>query len=62
MNAKTEISSAEGPTTVTFVNVFGGKKHQQMVHEDLRVLLDLGCSDSLLLSKYVKKSKKIKKN
>merc|ERR1711884_572885 len=49
LNANTQMASAERPTTVTFVNVFGGKKHRQMVHEGLRVLLDSGCSDSLLL-------------
>ena len=58
LNAKTKMASAERPTTVTFVNVFGGKKHRQTVHEGLRVLLDSGCSDSLLLSSYVKQTKK----
>ena len=52
------MATAERPTTVTFVNIHGGKKHQQTVYEGLRVLLDSGCSDYLLLARYVKKIKK----
>ena len=62
LNAKNKMAASERPTTVTLVNVLGGKKNRQTVHKGLRVLLDLGCSDSLLLSDYVGNKKIIKKN
>ena len=54
------LSEAERPTTVTLANVMGGKKNRTISHEGLRVLLDTGCSDSLLYAKYCRK-KKLKK-
>ena len=62
LRAKTQMAPSQRPTTVTLVNVRGGKKNRQTIHEGLRVLLDTGCSDSLLLAEYVKKNKKIKKD
>ena len=61
LRAKNKIAAPQCPTTVTLVNVRGGKKNRRTVHEGLRVLLDTGCSDSLLLAEFVKKNKKIKK-
>ena len=55
------LSEAERPTTVTLANVMGGKKQRTISHEGLRVLLDTGCSDSLLLAMYCR-TKKITKN
>ena len=54
------LTEAERPTTVTLANVMGGKKNRTISHEGLRVLLDTGCSDSLLYAKYCR-TKKIKK-
>ena len=42
------------PTSVTLVNLLGGKKHRKITYEGLRVLLDTGCSDSLLRARYAK--------
>merc|ERR1712115_323141 len=61
LRAKNQKAVSQRPTTVTFVNVRGGKKNRRTIYEGLRVLLDTGCSDSLLLAKYVKKNNKIKK-
>ena len=60
LRAKKQMAVSQRPTTVTLVNVRGGKKnrrtiHRRTIHEGLRVLLDTGCSDSLLLAEYVKK-------
>ena len=54
-------SETERPTTVTLANVMGGKKNRNVSHEGLRVLLDTGCSDSLLHTKYCR-TKKITKS
>ena len=51
------LSEPERPTTVTLANVMGGKKHRTISHEGLRVLLDTGCSDSLLLATYCRTKK-----
>merc|ERR1712115_107085 len=61
LRAKKQKAVSQRPTTVTFVNVRGGKKNRRTIHEGLRVLLDTGCSDFLLLAEYVKKNNKIKK-
>ena len=58
LRAKNQMAASQRPTTVTLVNVRGGKKNRQTIHEGLRVLFDTGCSDSLLLAEYVKKIKK----
>ena len=42
------------PTSVTLVDLLGGKKLRQKIYEGLRVLLDTGCSDSLIRSEYAK--------
>ena len=42
------------PTSVTLVDLLGGKKQRQMTYEGLRVLLDTGCSDSLIRSECAK--------
>ena len=39
------------------INVFGGKKNRNRSHEGLRVLIDTGCSHSIILKKYCKKLK-----
>ena len=62
LRAKNKMAPSQRPTTVTLVNLRGGKKNRRTVHKGLRVLLDTGCSDSLLLAEYVTKNKKIKKN
>ena len=52
------------PTPVTFANIRGGKKNRKNKYENLRVLLDSGCSHSLILSKFCKiknKNKKVRK-
>ena len=61
LRAKNQKAVSQRPTTVTLVNVRGGKKNRRTIHEGLRVLLDTGCSDSLLLAEYVKNNNKIKK-
>ena len=50
------------PTSVTLVNLLGGKKHRKITYEGLRVLLDTGCSNSLVRATYAKigEEKKIK--
>ena len=53
----TALSEAERPTTVTLANVMGGKKNWTVSHKGLRVLLDTGCSDSLLYTKYCRTKK-----
>ena len=59
--ARQKVSRAESerPTTVMLANIMGGKKFRIISHEGLRVLLDTGCSDSLLHAKYCS-TKKIK--
>ena len=42
------------PTSVTLINLLGGKKHRKITYEGLRVLLDTGCSDSLVRATYAK--------
>ena len=51
------LSEPERPTTVTLANVMGGKKHWTISHKGLRVLLDTGYSDSLLLATYCRTKK-----
>ena len=41
------------PTPVTLANIKGGKKDRQNKHEGLRVLIDTGCSHSIVAYKYV---------
>lgn len=43
------------PTPVTIANVFGGKKKRTIKHEGIRVLLDSGCSHSIIKAKYADK-------
>ena len=45
------------PTPVTLSNIKGGKKNRQRKYKGLRVLIDTGCSHSIIDSKYVKKKK-----
>ena len=45
------------PTPVTLINVFGRKKNRNKIHEGLRVLVDTGCSHSIILKKYCSKLK-----
>ena len=40
------------PTPVTLANVMGGKKNRNNAHEGLRVLIDTGCSHSLISKLY----------
>ena len=42
------------PTSVTLLNILGGKKNRKITYEGLRVLLDTGCSDSLVRAEYAK--------
>ena len=42
------------PTSVTILNILGGKKLRKIMYEGLRVLLDTGCSDSLVRAAYAK--------
>ena len=43
------------PTPVTLASIRSGKKGQGFSHEGLRVLVDTGCSHSLIMSKYCPK-------
>jgi hypothetical protein len=52
-----KINKKSEPTPVTLINVFGGKKSRNKNHEGLRVLIDTGCSHSIILKKYCKKLK-----
>ena len=45
---------------MTLANVQGGKKGNHKKYENLRVLIDTGCSHSLILTKYC--SRRLKKN
>ena len=46
------------PTPVTLANVKHGKKNRNNKHEGLRVLIDTGCSHSIILEKYIKQKLK----
>ena len=48
------------PTSVTLVNILGGKKQRKIAYEGLRVLLDTGCSDSLVRAEYASSGQKEK--
>ena len=48
-------SKKNEPTPVTLINVVGGKKNRSKIHEGLRVLIDTGCSHSIILKKYCRK-------
>ena len=52
--------SKKEPTPVTLANVCGGKKDRNVKHQNLRVLIDTGCSHSILQKKY--SSKRIKES
>jgi hypothetical protein len=56
---ETDKVSKKEPTPVTLANVRSGKKDRKIKHENLRVLIDTGCSHSIIQEKY--SSKKIKK-
>jgi hypothetical protein len=45
------------PTPVTLASIKGGKKFRNTTHEGLRVLIDTGCSHSLVAKHYCKKLK-----
>ena len=50
------------PTPVTIASVRGGKKNREIAHDNLRVLIDCGSSNSLIHKKYanaLRKSKSI---
>jgi hypothetical protein len=49
------------PTPVTLANIKGGKKDRQNKYEGLRVLIDTGCSHSIVADKYTNK-KQTEKN
>ena len=46
------IKSIPQPTPVTLANIYGGKKNRKIKHEGIRVLIDTGCSHSIMLGKY----------
>ena len=48
------------PTPVTLLNVLGGKKNRKIKYGALRVLLDTGCSDSLIRACYCHAQKKLR--
>ena len=52
---------SELPTTVTIANVKGGKTKNSNKYSDLRVLVDTGCSHSIIVKNYCKASKSHKK-
>ena len=49
------------PTTVTLANVYGGKKSREKKYKDLKVLIDTGCSHSIINKKYCRGHKLNKK-
>ena len=51
------IKSIPQPTPVTLANIYGGKKNRNIKHEGLRVLIDTGCSHSIMLGKYCQSKK-----
>ena len=57
LNDISNSSKNKEPTPVTLINVFGGKKNRSKSHEGLRVLIDTGCSHSIILKKYCNKLK-----
>ena len=57
-NSDTKVRSE--PTSVTILNILGGKKLRKITYEGLRVLLDTGCSDSLVRAEYAKSGKEKK--
>ena len=48
------------PTPVTVVNILGGKKNRSIKFNNLRALIDSGCSNSLADKKYANKLKTTK--
>ena len=46
------------PTPVTLANVWGSKKDRKIKFDNLRILLDSGCSDSIAQMKYGRKNRK----
>ena len=50
------------PTPVKIANIKHGKKNRNNKHEGLRVLIDTGCSHSIILEKYIKQKQINKKN
>ena len=45
------------PTPVTLMTIRGGKKDRTKIHDSLRVLIDTGCSHSIISKKYCSKFK-----
>ena len=45
------------PTPVTIANVIGGKKKRELKYKNLRVLIDTGCSHSIMHQKYTGSNK-----
>ena len=54
LNDISKINKKSEPTPVTLINVFGGKKNRNKSHEELRALIDRGCSHSIILKNIVK--------
>ena len=53
-------NSSPQPTPVTIANVYGGKKNRNIANESLKVLIDTGCSHSIIVERFC--SNKIKKS
>lgn len=53
-------NNMDKPTPVTIANIKGSKKDRKNKYESVSVLIDTGCSDSIIHSKY--SSTKIKEN
>ena len=64
VKAAAKIKNKRRPTPVTLAHVWGSKKNRKIKYDNLRVLIDTGCSDSLALFKYGrnKKLKEQKRN
>ena len=45
-------NSSPQPTPVTIANVYGGKKNRNIANESLKVLIDTGCSHSIIAERF----------
>ena len=57
VKAAAKIKNKRRPTPVTLAHVWGSKKNRKIKYDNLRVLIDTGCSDSLALFKYGRNKK-----
>ena len=55
-------NSSPQPTPVTIANIYGGKKNRTITNESLKVLIDTGCSHSIIAERFCNNKMKTNKN